>query len=1783
MKKSKRLLTLLLIAVMLLSIAALIPSANTVKNGFYTDSDGIERYYVNGTYVKGDYQLGGFPHCFDNTTGKYLGIKDTHSNVGQNATPLLPAYETELRGRVNNGGTVYAYYTFDDNEIYTNTGFTSKPTLGTSYGSVTADITQLLLYSKVSGIFTSTSALYFQSVIRYGISRIEARSEGGRALRITSATGTAAHNYFNAYAKAPANTELIVEGEYKISSDYSQNTTTLFQLIDRNNTDAVNAGLDNKSYMPGLLNVHPGGGVTLVSDTSRLICSLNDNYFTRISVAIHPTTNTIDVYVNGVLVSSGTPFLTSADYSPTSFTLDEFRTAQFSSSVDTGSMLVDNIAIYTGSKPACTVNATAINGPVLSGGVLRYYKNNLICVGSQLVNGTFNGITFDNTFVDFGSYLTGGSVCIGNSYTVTVNGNVRESGMSQGNVFTAPESLPDSYGALGGWRITEGDKVTLLSPGQKYVMNGDITCDAVILDYEMLNGASIRTTEGSSGIRFMAKIDRAQYDELAQLGIKIEPHIVIVPTAYFDKTYGYYTLEALQAAGYTEVIDITAKEWYSTTSRDYYYTGSVANILPENYMLEYSGVTYLKITYPDGKSTTVYADYSEENNSRSVYRVAHAAYNDRTTLSNATGYDTQVNYNGMATYSPYTSDKLAIIKSFADKVIMLKSDYDSVVKAGDFYDAPYTVKSTFNSSTLKYDITVTPASGWAISNAYGVAMNGKALSKDEYTFATNCTLSVETGGEDISKLAASSTEISSWLLFDASSNFTSSFSGKNTNTAYTYNGESASAKLAYTKSGVALEPSFLVKKIGKYTASGSYSSGYYWDFSDVRAIKLAIYSTLDNQTLQLNFHSENNSTDGIDYYGRLLKLNKGWNVFSLSLNQFSSSRSPLGWNHITRVQFTPTGWDQTNNTSNVIYISNITAYDSTKVVNPFSDARFNDAAAFYSGGHYVYVNGEKYLTHATDTDAVPFTENGRYYLPIATLARAKGASGAYYPDNDILSYTLGGSNYVFRVGSKKYSVGSTYATLNYAPIERNGAMFIDAEDMKTLFGYSNLYIDRMGMVILSNTANLFDEVKDFDLLYDCIEIMTYIRPLGAEIVADLNEYSGGQHPYLMINAEGFDRLRYFAQMDSTMQGYISKLEASYGIGTSKFNAAVNEYALPDGQRLLSISRDVMNKTIAWALLAKLYEEKAPTVSAQYAERIWKELEAACNFKDSDGKYTWHPQHFLDTGELAYPTAICYDWLYDYWVKTNNNVDTAQYGYASGTTRLSILEDAMYWMGLSVSSYLPSDTTGKYMTYSYNLAGSTNNWNGVCNGGLMAAALALANVDRYSDNIQLFLNSAITAIESGMWVYAPEGGYEEGPGYWSYGTTYVSIFISCLDSACGTNYGLYNAPGFANSVYFTSYLGNANTTWGFHDGGSGSADTNISAWFAGKSNDPNVNAIRRQAINKGWKGVSMYDIMYFNPHIIQENVSLNLDSHYSLDSIMTFRSSWDTTNNIFAGLHGGDNAASHGDLDMGNFVINVNGKFVIIDLGSDEYNMPGYFGNYRWSYYRKRAEGQNTLVMIPSSENTDDNGWVGKAGKPDLKDYPTNAAASTNLPTLDQIKNAVSKTLRYESGTNSALGVVEMAPAFEQMTEGIRGMWFKDNRSTIIVQDEAVMSEDMDIWWFAHTQGEITVSEDGRSAIIYYNGIYLYAEIVTDMPEKASFFAMEANSLDPEYVNWDGRNEYYTGDIEKSRSNIRKLTIRVDDCSELRLAVAFKVISTPDEAPALGTLYTWTDIDQWKVD
>ena len=240
-------------------------------------------------------------------------------------------------------------------------------------------------------------------------------------------------------------------------------------------------------------------------------------------------------------------------------------------------------------------------------------------------------------------------------------------------------------------------------------------------------------------------------------------------------------------------------------------------------------------------------------------------------------------------------------------------------------------------------------------------------------------------------------------------------------------------------------------------------------------------------------------------------------------------------------------------------------------------------------------------------------------------------------------------------------------------------------------------------------------------------------PTGVDTVqstqANILNTLANVHPYLYTSAERFTYLRQLVT-DGQPLAWYNALKAK---ADSIIPLAVNYYHLPDGVRLLSISRSVLDRV---ETLATVYQISGDTA---YAERAWSELDAVCNFPD------WHPPHFLDVAEMTHAAAIGYDWLYQYWTP------------ARRTELVTAIKNFRLTPGLS------EYTTNQGWTKS-----TGNNWNFVCNGGLVAGAMAIAADDptTAADVITRAVNSARPVIAH---FATDNGGWYQGPGYWDYAT------------------------------------------------------------------------------------------------------------------------------------------------------------------------------------------------------------------------------------------------------------------------------------------------------------------------------------------------------------------------------------------------------------------------------
>jgi hypothetical protein len=582
-------------------------------------------------------------------------------------------------------------------------------------------------------------------------------------------------------------------------------------------------------------------------------------------------------------------------------------------------------------------------------------------------------------------------------------------------------------------------------------------------------------------------------------------------------------------------------------------------------------------------------------------------------------------------------------------------------------------------------------------------------------------------------------------------------------------------------------------------------------------------------------------------------------------------------------------------------------------------------------------------------------------------------------------------------------------------------------------------------------------------------------PAGSNILARLNK----AHPRLLATQEDFAKLKERVSAEPQLQAWHKKLQEQ---ANRILNAAPSRYEIPDGLRLLDTSRRVLQRVYTLALLYRLDGDP------QYATRVWQELTAAANFPD------WNPRHFLDTAEMTHAFAIGYDWLYDSWTPEQR----------------STLQQAMVAKGFNPALKLYRPHTG--------WTRMRHNWNQVCNGGIGMGALALADAE--PELAGEILHDGLELVQLAMAEFSPDGAWKEGPGYWNYATTYNVVLLAGLQSALGTDFGLSGIGAFKDTGLFPIYAtGPFGRTFNYADGGDHAIYAPQMFWFARAFNQPVCAWYERRTSTP-----APLDLLWFDAAGESPKASgLPLDKYYRGAEVALMRSDWDNPRALFVGFKAGDNKANHSHLDLGSFVFDAGGARWAMDLGADNYNLPGYFGGQRWNYYRLRAEGQNALVIDPF-----------------------------NGP--DQDPTAATRITHFESTPTRACAVADLTPAYAQHARRAwRGLALLD-RDKLLVQDEVQAAEPVELWWFMHTPASVKIEADGRAAHLEQLGVQLDAEILS--PADAKFEVMAAQPLQTS-PHPDG---------QAANERVRKLAVHLTGITDSRLAVLLVPKPAGDSKP-----------------
>lgn len=540
------------------------------------------------------------------------------------------------------------------------------------------------------------------------------------------------------------------------------------------------------------------------------------------------------------------------------------------------------------------------------------------------------------------------------------------------------------------------------------------------------------------------------------------------------------------------------------------------------------------------------------------------------------------------------------------------------------------------------------------------------------------------------------------------------------------------------------------------------------------------------------------------------------------------------------------------------------------------------------------------------------------------------------------------------------------------------------------------------------------------------------------------------HPRLFLTDQKLEELKVARKTDAVLDKYVNAVIATA-------NSIITKPMLTReliGPRLLDVSRELLKRSSYLAMAYRFTGEK------KYLDAAVNNLKAVCEFTD------WNPSHFLDVAEMTNGVAIGYDWLY-------NN--------------MSLVDRETIRNGLKIKGL--SEYRKSYESAWWH--NGDNNWNQVCNGGLLVGALAIAETDpTYASD---FIPKVVSNLAFSNKFYAPDGAWYEGPGYWSYATEYLSFGMSALQTALGDMYGLEKTEGLSKSGLVPMICaGPTNFILNFADSGENSKATASAAMFflSNVYNNSQIsNYLHNYIKNSGTLATPFHVAWYKSPS--SEAISPPLDYYLKgdINELVLLRSNWTDPNASWIGIKSGINGSNHSHLDLGNFELDAGGVRWAKDLGSDDYNLDGYWtmgiNGKRWSYYRMNSFSHNVPLLGNKNQY--------ELAKAKFTNTDLNVALpSASLDLTDAYREFSSKSTRKVSLT--------------------------DSRKNFLIEDSHLLTKSTEVAWGMTTANTIELVKGGKAILrnATITSKTLEAEIIS--PKGVEFVVESALQKTPEKLN-----------------------------------------------------------------
>ncbi len=785
-------------------------------------------------------------------------------------------------------------------------------------------------------------------------------------------------------------------------------------------------------------------------------------------------------------------------------------------------------------------------------------------------------------------------------------------------------------------------------------------------------------------------------------------------------------------------------------------------------------------------------------------------------------------------------------------------------------------------------------------------------------------------------------------------------------------------------------------------------------------------------------------------------------------------------------------------------------------------AALNGNAVFMLSNNTMYIDGQK--KSFADESCKPYIIDGTMMMPLEMLSMLTVDEITY----DKITGTIKiGDTFLLKRGETLYTENGLSAHLPVAPVEKSGILYFPLRSVSEDILSKNVLWDDRGFVVISDEIiepysgvpylDRFFVGRPIDLIY---RYMQYDNPTGKQIIEDIKaNYPNNGHPRIYITKENAEyMLNKISSDNEWKQAYDNLIEAAE-IAVNK-DYTVNA-ALEDDSKQMAAQywqRDIQTLALAYAL----------TGDDRYATQGVESMKIFAQWETMGYNVAQ-----LTSGHWAAGMGIGFDAFYNYMNSSLSGRADMQYI----KERILALTFADHY-----SKYTSNDGPG-WVTMQ-------DNFLGVIGGGLLTLGLAVADEEDMQEVSGTILSSVLKSLQIAAGLFYPDGGYFESVSYSSYMLENFMIGLEALVNCCGTDYGFGSAKGFADAGTAYTYLQSTHTHINYHDGYRG-YKTDFVREFMAYLYGVNLNHAELSQTIKTLMGRSadLKTLFYYDKAITDKNIAVDihdipLDAYVKGAEAGGFISSREISAPTFVGFHGGRTNLPHDMLDVGQFVFASDGIEWVIDLGGDDYNLPGYFNKNGYKLYRKRPEGENCIVLNPQ---IDVENYYGQ----NLNAYASLKAFEANKPL-------------------GAYAALDLSEAYARDAEKyIRGYYFGDSRNTLTVQDELTLKSNTELYWFMHTEKNINIIDK------------THAKLTDESTGKTLTVEVYCNAADFTLKEMPAEPLSTSPKIPGQNENVgyKKLAIHIPEISG---DVVISVKLSPDNGSYTQTPLKYMPISQWTV-